>query len=86
MTDNKWWHIVTWCKWCNGEGYTTDNNPSKREELCRECEGTGESYFVEEEWRYENEQEVRENYKDIIKIEVLLEGNISWGSPTLSME
>ena len=49
--------------------------------MCNECEGTGESYFVEEEWRYENEQGVRENYKDIIKVEVLVEGNISWGRP-----
>ena len=84
MTDNKWWNIVTWCKWCNGEGYTTDNDPSKREEVCRECEGIGEHTYVEEEWRYEDEQEVRDNYEDIKSIK-LLEGT-SWGSPTLSME
>jgi DnaJ-class molecular chaperone len=84
MTDNKWWNIVIWCKWCNGEGYTTDNDPSKREEVCRECEGIGEHTYVEEEWRYEDEQEVRDNYEDIKSIK-LLEGT-SWGSPTLSME
>jgi len=84
MTDNKWWEIVTWCKWCNGEGYTTDNDPSKKAEVCDDCDGIGEHTYVEEEWRYEDEQEIRDNYEDIKLIE-LLEGT-AWGSATLDME
>ena len=85
MTDNKWWEIVIWCKWCNGEGYTTGNDPSKKAEECRECEGHGIEEFYEDADQYENEEEAREDYKSKEILFVALVDR-SWGSPTTSME
>ena len=62
MTDKKW-VIICDCTWCNGEGETYDNDPTKKAEECRECEGHGIEEFYENSDQYENEEEVREDYK-----------------------
>lgn len=82
MTD-KTWVITCECRWCNGEGYTTSNNPSEREETCIDCHGEGLEVFCEEDWRYEDEQGVKEDYQNIITVTLV---DNTWGSPTLSME
>ena len=85
MTD-RWYHITTWCKWCNGEGYTTDNNPSKRRTRCIECEGKGITHYMEDFDSYEKTIYIYSDYEDVKDIRVIEDKNVSWGSPTLSME
>ena len=91
MTDKKW-AIICDCAWCNGEGETYGNDPSKKAEECRECEGHGIEVFYEDADQYENEEEVREDYKekDILFVALVDSawGGVdrAWGSPTLSME
>ena len=84
MTDKKW-AIICDCAWCNGEGETYGNDPSKKAEECRECEGHGIEEFYEDGDEYENKEEVREDYKskDILFIALVDDG---WGSSTTSME
>jgi len=84
MTDKKW-AIICDCAWCNGEGETYGNDPSKKAEKCRECEGHGIEEFYEDADEYENEEEVREDYKekDILFVALV---DRAWGSPTISME
>ena len=81
MTDKKW-VIICDCAWCNGEGETYGNDPSEKADESRECDGD----------EYENEEEVREDYKskDIIFLSLVDRAwgvvDRAWGSPTTSME
>ena len=84
MTDKKW-AIICDCAWCHGEGETYGNDPSKKAEECRECEGHGIEEFYEDGDEYENEEEVREDYKSKEILFVALVDR-AWGSPTTNME
>ena len=80
MTDKKW-AIICDCTWCNGEGETYGNDPNEKAEECRECEGHGIEEFYEDGDEYENEEEVREDYKskDILFVALV---DRAWGSLT----
>ena len=91
MTDKKW-VVICDCTWCHGEGETYGNDPSKKAEECRECDGHGIEEFYEDGDEYENEEEVREDYKSKEILFVALVDRAwgvvdrAWGSPTTSME
>ena len=80
MTDKKW-SIICDCTWCNGKGETYGNDPNEKAEECRKCEGHGIEEFYEDGDEYENEEEVREDYKskDILFVALV---DRAWGSLT----
>jgi|TARA_R110002012_G_C11307955_1_gene574200 DnaJ-class molecular chaperone len=84
MTDKKW-VIICDCAWCNGEGETHGNDPSKKSEECRECDGHGIEEFTEDSDEFKNEREARKGYKGKNILFVALVDR-AWGSPTTTME
>jgi|TARA_R110001599_G_scaffold352135_2_gene586072 DnaJ-class molecular chaperone len=93
MTD-KQWRIVTECPTCNGYGKTEvttggmigkDRTPwvGYKDMTCTECEGRGTKCYLEPRYKYKSGNEVRRDYQNVKELELI---NISWGSPTISME
>ena len=67
--------IIQECEVCGGEGKVSppvggvdSNGPwvEYREKQCEECEGTGELSWEDD---YESEEEVRETYPEILRVE-----------------
>ena len=50
---------------------------------CTECEGRGTKCYLEPRYKYKSGNEVRRDYQNVKELELI---NISWGSPTISME